>query len=76
VLQKEVVPLPKSTNPGHIKQNSELNFEISATDMEYLDRLTGTIKGLKLSKIKSRVKKKLIAFEVLLRKMKFPLSIF
>lgn len=70
VLQKGVVPLPKSTNPAHIKQNSEANFEIAASDMEYLDSLTGTIKGLKLSKIKSWIKKRLIGLDVLLRYIK------
>lgn len=70
VLQKGVVPLPKSTNPGHIKQNLDVNFEIALADMEYLDSLTGTIKGLKLSKIKKRIKKWLIAFHIMFQKMK------
>jgi diketogulonate reductase-like aldo/keto reductase len=70
VLQKGVVPLPKSTNPAHIKQNLDVNFEIALADMEYLDSLTGTIKGLKLSKIKKRIKKRLIAFDIMFQKMK------
>lgn len=60
VLQKGVVPLPKSTNPAHINQNADVNFEIAANDMDYLDSLTATIKGLRLSKIKIRIKKGLI----------------
>ena len=60
VMKKGVIPLPKSTNPVHIKQNTDVNFEIVASDMEYLNSLTGTVKGLRLSKIKSWIKKRLI----------------
>lgn len=65
VMQKGVIPLPKSTNHTHIKQNSEVNFEIAAKDMEYLDSLSGTIKGLRLSKIKNWIKKRLIYFKTI-----------
>lgn len=65
VMQKGVIPLPKSTNPTHIKQNAEVDFEIAASDMEYLDSLSGTIKGLRLSKIKNWIKKRLIYFKTI-----------
>lgn len=45
VLQKGVLPLPKSTHPAYIRTNAEMEFEISREDMEYLDRLTGTTEG-------------------------------
>ena len=35
LLQKGIVPLPKSTNPEHIKQNLDVGFEIAAADMDY-----------------------------------------
>lgn len=38
-LQKGVLPLPKSTHEKRIKANTDLNFEISAEDMAYLDGL-------------------------------------
>lgn len=69
VLQKGIIPLPKSTNPEHIRQNLELHFEIAKTDMHYLDRLTGTIKGWLISKIKGILKRKLIVSLVSLKKM-------
>lgn len=37
VLQKGVLPLPKSTTPSRIAENADLDFEISADDMTYLD---------------------------------------
>jgi diketogulonate reductase-like aldo/keto reductase len=70
MLQNGVIPLPKSTNPEHIKQNLEIDFEISATDMKYLDHLTYTVKGMFLSKIKGKVKKRLIAIETSIKKLK------
>lgn len=39
VLQKDALPLPKSTHPEYIIQNFDVNFEISADDMKYLDGL-------------------------------------
>lgn len=39
VLQKGVLPLPKSTTPSRIAENVDLDFEISAADMELLDGL-------------------------------------
>jgi diketogulonate reductase-like aldo/keto reductase len=42
VLQKGVLPLPKSVTPERIAENAELDFEISAEDMATLDALTDT----------------------------------
>lgn len=39
VIQKGVLPLPKSTHAEYIKANSEIDFEISLEDMMYLDNL-------------------------------------
>jgi diketogulonate reductase-like aldo/keto reductase len=39
VLQNDLLPLPKSTNEARIIQNADLNFEIAAEDMEYLNSL-------------------------------------
>lgn len=69
VLQKGVVPLPKSINPEHIKQNFDIDFEIAPKDMEYLDSLNSTIKGMQLSKIKGCLRKWMIAIDVTLQKM-------
>ncbi len=43
VMQCGVLPLPKSTTPERILQNSEVDFEISAEDMTYLNSLTNTV---------------------------------
>ncbi|MBE0678624.1 MAG: aldo/keto reductase [Bacteroidales bacterium] len=39
VLQKEALPLPKSTHPEYIRQNLDVDFEITPEDMQYLDGL-------------------------------------
>ena len=39
VLQKGALPLPKTTHPEYIRQNLDIDFEISGEDMKYLDRL-------------------------------------
>lgn len=39
VLQKNVLPIPKSVHAEFIKENSDVDFEISAEDMKYLDSL-------------------------------------
>lgn len=36
VLQLGLLPLPKTANPAHMKNNAELDFEISDADMETL----------------------------------------
>lgn len=42
VIQKNVIPLPKSNSRTHIKDNAAVNFEIDAADMQKLDKLTDT----------------------------------
>ena len=42
VFQKGIAPLPKSTNAERIRQNADLNFEITEEDMARLDELTAT----------------------------------
>ena len=44
LLQKGAVVLPKATKTPHIKQNAELDFEISAADMGVLDAMRDTDK--------------------------------
>jgi diketogulonate reductase-like aldo/keto reductase len=44
LLQKGAVVLPKATKTAHIKQNAELDFEISAADMGDLDAMRDTDK--------------------------------
>lgn len=39
VLQKGALPLPKSVHPEYIRQNFDINFEISEDDISLLDRL-------------------------------------
>jgi diketogulonate reductase-like aldo/keto reductase len=41
VLQKGIAPLPKSTHPERIRQNADVDFEISSDDMALLDGLGG-----------------------------------
>ena len=36
VLQLGLLPLPKTTNPAHMKNNADVDFEISEEDMEIL----------------------------------------
>lgn len=35
-LEMGMLPLPKTANPAHMQNNAEVNFEISAEDMEFL----------------------------------------
>jgi diketogulonate reductase-like aldo/keto reductase len=39
VYQRGALPLPKSVHKEHIIENSQIDFEISPDDMEYLDKL-------------------------------------
>ncbi|MFO7576066.1 MAG: aldo/keto reductase [Bacteroidales bacterium] len=39
VLEKGFLPLPKSTHPEYIRQNLDVDFDISVDDMRYLDSL-------------------------------------
>jgi diketogulonate reductase-like aldo/keto reductase len=43
VLQRCVLPLPKSTHPEYIRQNADVDFAIDAADMAYLDGLAGIV---------------------------------
>jgi len=45
VIQRGVLPLPKSTHREYISQNADVNFTISDDDMSYLNRLTNTVKS-------------------------------
>jgi diketogulonate reductase-like aldo/keto reductase len=42
VLQKDVGPLPKSTHPDRIRENADVDFEITSADMALLDGLRDT----------------------------------
>lgn len=42
-VQKDVVPLPKSTHRPRILENADVDFKIAAAEMSYLDRLTDTV---------------------------------
>lgn len=35
-LELSLLPLPKTSNPGHIANNAEVDFEISKADMDAL----------------------------------------
>jgi len=38
-LQLGMLPLPKTANPAHMQNNAEVDFEISAADMEFLENI-------------------------------------
>ena len=38
-LQHGLLPLPKTANPAHMKNNADLDFEILEADMEYLSNM-------------------------------------
>ena len=38
-LQKDTLPLPKTTTPSRIVENADVDFELSAADVSYLDGL-------------------------------------
>jgi diketogulonate reductase-like aldo/keto reductase len=42
LLEKDVLPLPKSTTPSRIVENADLDFAISAEDLVFLDGLQDT----------------------------------
>ena len=42
VLQKGVLPLPKTSTPSRMSENADIDFKISAQDMTLLDSLTDT----------------------------------
>jgi len=43
VLQREVLPLPKSIHPKYVRENFDVDFEISGEDMEHLNSLKNTV---------------------------------
>jgi diketogulonate reductase-like aldo/keto reductase len=43
VLQKGALPLPKSTHPEYIRQNLDIDFEISDEDIQFLDGLKAAV---------------------------------
>lgn len=45
-LQRGTLPLPKSTHREYIRQNAQLDFQIDAEDMRYLDSLKDTEKAM------------------------------
>ena len=44
VIQRGVGPLPKSTHPQRIRENADVDFEITSPDMALLDKLNRTDK--------------------------------
>ncbi|RKR75975.1 aldo/keto reductase [Frondihabitans australicus] len=42
LLEKDVLPLPKTTTPSRIVENADVDFVISGSDLEFLDGLTDT----------------------------------
>ena len=43
LLEHDVLPLPKSATPGRIAENADVDWQIEAPDVAYLDGLTGTV---------------------------------
>ncbi len=43
LLEKDVLPLPKSVTPERIKANAELDFTLEADDVEALDQLSNSV---------------------------------
>ncbi len=39
LLEKDILPLPKSVTPERISQNTDLDFTLSAEDVAFLDGL-------------------------------------
>ncbi len=42
LLEKGVLPLPKSTTPSRIAENADVDFTLEADDVAFLDGLTDT----------------------------------
>ena len=49
ILQLGLLPLPKTANPKHMKNNAEVDFVISEEDMEFYEKC-GTHQGLRKSR--------------------------
>ena len=43
LLEHDVLALPKSTTPSRIVENADVDFDISAEDLAYLDGLVDTV---------------------------------
>jgi diketogulonate reductase-like aldo/keto reductase len=43
LLEKDVLPLPKSVTPERIEANAQLDFELEADDVEALDQLSNSV---------------------------------
>ena len=41
LLEKDVLPLPKSTTPARIRENADVDFTLSSEDIVTLDGLGG-----------------------------------
>jgi diketogulonate reductase-like aldo/keto reductase len=42
LLERDILPLPKTTTPSRIVENADVDFEISSDDMTFLDGLVDT----------------------------------
>jgi diketogulonate reductase-like aldo/keto reductase len=42
LLEKNILPLPKTTSPKRMTENADVDFTISSDDLKYLDALTDT----------------------------------
>jgi diketogulonate reductase-like aldo/keto reductase len=58
ILQRGVLPLPMSTNPEYILQNLDVDFEIEADDMKFLDGLKNTVKRSLMKKCLRKIRQK------------------
>ena len=45
-LEKDVLPLPKSTDPGRIRENADVDFTILPQDLETLDNMQNTVANM------------------------------
>ena len=43
LLEKNVLPLPKSVTPERIAANAQLDFDLEADDVEALDELSNSV---------------------------------
>ena len=39
LLELDLLPLPKTANPAHMKSNADVGFKISQNDMELLNQI-------------------------------------
>ena len=43
LLEKDVLPLPKSVTPERIEANAQLDFDLDSGDVEALDHLSNSV---------------------------------